>query len=122
MTSSPKVKILLVDDTEENIDLLIGIFGDDYDLSVAMDGPSALKRVSQIPPDLILLDIMMPGMDGYEVCRQLKTVETTRNIPIIFLTAMTEEHDETEGLAIGKQGTETGDRLFMLDRSQRFMR
>jgi len=83
--------ILIVDDTETNIDILIAALGDDYDISVAMDGQSALEHISDNPPDLILLDIVMPGMDGYEVCRRLKADPKTRDIPIIFVTAKSNE-------------------------------
>jgi len=93
--------VLVVDDAEANIDILVEVLGDDFNISVAMDGESALEIVADEKPDLILLDVMMPGMDGYEVCEQLKESEETRNIPIIFLTAMAEEHDEVMGLALG---------------------
>ncbi len=94
-------KILIVDDTESNIDILVDILSGTWNLAVAMDGESALEIVQENPPDLILLDIMMPGIDGYEVCKRLKMDETTREIPIIFLTAMTKEQDEAKGLALG---------------------
>ncbi|MFC1814573.1 two-component system response regulator [Thermodesulfobacteriota bacterium] len=93
--------VLVVDDTKTNIDILVKTLGDDYDVSVAMDGESALESIAEIFPDLILLDIMMPGMDGYEVCENLKKNEDTRKIPIIFLTAMAEEQDEARGLNLG---------------------
>jgi len=93
--------VLVVDDTETNVDILVETLGGDYDVSVAMDGESALESVEEERPDLILLDIMMPGMDGYEVCERLKADENTRNIPVIFLTAMTEEQDEAKGLSLG---------------------
>lgn len=93
--------ILVVDDTEANVDILVDVLGDTYDVAVAMDGATALKHISDDPPSLILLDIMMPGMDGYEVCRTLKADDRYREIPIIFLTAMTDDQDEEQGLAIG---------------------
>lgn len=93
--------VMVVDDTEANIDVLVNTLEDSYDVRVAMDGRSALEDIMEEPPDLILLDIMMPGMDGYEVCQKLKSDITTRNIPVIFLTAMTEEKDEARGLALG---------------------
>ena len=93
--------VLVVDDTEANVDILVETLGDVYDVQVAMDGETALESVAEDPPDLILLDIMMPGMDGYEVCRRLKAEASTQNIPVIFLTAMTEEQDEARGLALG---------------------
>jgi len=101
MADFSECKVLVVDDTEANIDILVETIGADYDVSVAMDGESALEDVADEKPDLILLDIMMPGMDGYEVCKQLKSDENTKDIPIIFLTAMTEEQDEARGLALG---------------------
>lgn len=93
--------ILVVDDTETNIDILMETLGDDYDIQVALDGESALENVREEKPDLILLDIMMPGMDGYEVCRRLKDDPFTHEIPVIFLTAMAEEQNEAKGLALG---------------------
>jgi signal transduction histidine kinase len=93
--------VLIVDDTELNVDLLVDCLGDQYELIVAMDGPSALDAVAESAPDLILLDIMMPGMDGYEVCRHLKSREETREIPVIFITAMGEVKNEMQGLALG---------------------
>lgn len=93
--------VLVVDDTETNIDILVDTLGDDYDVRVALDGEEALENVAHEKPDLILLDIMMPGMDGYAVCEQLKKDPATRDIPIIFLTAMTEEENEAKGLELG---------------------
>lgn len=94
--------ILIVDDQPDNITLLVEVLRDEYDLSAAIDGESALQRaVEEPPPDLILLDVMMPGMDGYEVCRRLKSDEATADIPIIFITAMTDPEDEARGLALG---------------------
>ncbi len=102
MTESDTLhNILVVDDVETNVDILVAILGDDYDLSVALDGPSALEYVAEEPVDLILLDIMMPEMDGYEVCRQLKKNISTRSIPVIFVTAMGEVRDETKGFKLG---------------------
>jgi putative two-component system response regulator len=93
--------ILVVDDTPENIDVLRGILKDDYKIKVALNGEKALQIVVTSPPDLILLDIMMPGMDGYEVCRRLKESAYTRKIPIIFVTAKGEIEDETQGFELG---------------------
>ncbi|MBF0161685.1 MAG: two-component system response regulator [Magnetococcales bacterium] len=93
--------ILVVDDTRTNIDLLVHLLGDQYEVSVALDGESALEVAMEERPDLILLDIMMPGMDGYEVCRRLKMREETRNIPILFVTARKESVDEEQGFALG---------------------
>ncbi len=93
--------VLIVDDAEENVDILMEALGNDYDISVAMDGESALEYIHNSPPDLILLDIVMPGMDGYEVCIKLKLDPATNEIPIIFLTALAQEQDEAKGLALG---------------------
>ncbi|MBF0411839.1 MAG: two-component system response regulator [Desulfamplus sp.] len=93
--------VMVVDDTEANIDVLVNTLEDMYDVRVAMDGETALEDIMEDPPDLILLDIMMPNIDGYEVCKRLKENESTKNIPVIFLTAMTEEKDEAKGLLLG---------------------
>jgi len=98
---SAKPAILAVDDTPENIDVLRGILGDDYTIKVATSGELALKIVAAHPPDLILLDVMMPGMDGYEVCKQLKANPATSAIPVIFVTAKSETGDEVQGLELG---------------------
>ncbi len=98
----PKQSILVVDDTPENIDLLSEILCDDYRIRVATSGEKALKIVySDDPPDLILLDIMMPGLSGLEICRRLKTNPDRRRIPIIFVTAMSSTEDERIGLETG---------------------
>ena len=76
--------ILAVDDTPENLDTVKSILVPDYIVKAAINGMVALKIAGRKPPDLILLDIMMPGMDGYEVCRQLKSDSGTANIPVIF--------------------------------------
>lgn len=97
-----KNTILVVDDTPENIDVLYGVLSEDYKIKVAPNGEKALKIAQgKNPPDLILLDIMMPGIDGYEVCERLKSDEKTRGIPILFVTAMSETEDETKGLEMG---------------------
>jgi putative two-component system response regulator len=93
--------LLVVDDSPENIDVLRGILGDDYIIRVATSGQLALKLVAQQSPDLILLDVMMPGLDGYDVCRELKANETSRHIPVIFVTAMNDVRDEERGFALG---------------------
>ncbi|MGL1892528.1 MAG: response regulator [Spirochaetaceae bacterium] len=93
--------ILVVDDTPTNIDILLDILSEKYEVSVAIDGESALESVSEMTPDLILLDIMMPGMDGYEVCSRLKQNESTSGIPVIFITAMTDINNEVRGFEVG---------------------
>ncbi|MEE9551599.1 MAG: response regulator [Gammaproteobacteria bacterium] len=95
-------KILIVDDERFNINVLADLLKPNYKIMVAINGKQALKAAqSDSPPDLILLDIMMPEIDGYEVCRQLKADEKTHEIPVIFVTAMGQESDETKGLEIG---------------------
>ncbi len=101
MKQISECSVLIVDDIEENIDILVGALSDSYELAVAMDGVSALEAVDHELPDLILLDIMMPGMDGYEVCRRLKANPDTINIPIIFLTAMTDIGSKTRAFETG---------------------
>jgi len=93
--------VLVVDDTEANVDILVESLDSEYEVSVAMDGESALETVNTDPPDLLLLDIMMPGIDGYEVCRRLKSEPKTSGIPIIFITAMSEIENKTKGLELG---------------------
>ncbi|MDY0163049.1 EAL domain-containing protein [Desulfobotulus sp.] len=95
--------LLIVDDTPANIDILGNLLMDSYAIQVATSGAQALEiiRNSETRPDLILLDVMMPGMDGFSVCRELKADEETRRIPVIFVTAKTDTADEAEGLALG---------------------
>jgi putative two-component system response regulator len=93
--------ILAVDDTPTNIDVVKGVLSDSYFVQAAVNGKMALKIIEKKKPDLILLDVMMPEMDGYEVCRRLKADEATRDIPIIFLTAKVDVKDETKGLELG---------------------
>ena len=94
--------LLVVDDTPDNLTLMSSLLKDDYKVKVASNGDKALKiAAGEAPPDLILLDIVMPEMDGYEVCQRLKAEPRTRNIPVIFLTARTQEEDEKRGLELG---------------------
>ena len=96
-------KVLIVDDEKLNRDILIGLLKPLYTVMVAKNGTQTLKAAtrSDTRPDLILLDIMMPGMNGFEVCRRLKEDEVTCNIPVIFVTAMGTTQDESKGLALG---------------------
>ncbi|MDZ7920110.1 two-component system response regulator [Rhodoferax sp.] len=97
-----KSTVLVVDDTPENLSLMAALLKDTYKVKVANHGEKGLKIAqSDNPPDLILLDIMMPDMDGYEVCRRLKEHPATREIPVIFLTAKSEIEDEKKGLELG---------------------
>ena len=97
-----KSKILIVDDMGENIRMLIEILKDDYATMPATSGEAALEKCrSDSPPDLILLDIVMPGMDGYEVCRQLKEHDDTKNIPVIFITGVSETLDDAKAFSLG---------------------
>lgn len=97
-----KRTILVVDDTSENIDIMNGILQDTYKIKVALNGKKAIEIAKKSPqPDMILLDIMMPEMDGYEVCRILKNDPITAKIPIIFITAMGAEENEEKGLNLG---------------------
>lgn len=101
-TGNKQHKILVVDDNRQNIEILIDLFRDDYKVVAAIDWERALKiAASDSPPDVILLDIIMPGMDGYDLCTLLKKNEITKNIPIIFVTAVSEAMDETRGFALG---------------------
>ncbi|MCX6153131.1 MAG: response regulator [Candidatus Kapabacteria bacterium] len=95
-----KQKILIVDDTPENIDILGEILSE-YKKFIAINGERALKLAKEKLPDLILLDIMMPGMDGFEVCERLKADGVTRDIPVIFITAKNQIEDEVRGLELG---------------------
>jgi len=101
MSKQGKQTVLVVDDIKSNIDMLVDILTDTYDVAVALDGEAALEIVRIHPPDLVLLDIMMPGMDGYEVCRRLKSARETTNIPVIFVTSRNEIEDEQQGLELG---------------------
>lgn len=100
--AAPKSTILVVDDTPSNLSLMIRLLQGDYTVRLANNGENALRiAAAASPPDLILLDIMMPEMDGYEVCRRLKANPHTREIPVIFLTACVEVEDERLGLELG---------------------
>jgi len=97
-----KKKILIVDDQVLNLDVLQTLLDDEYDSRFAIDGEVALKLIATgFRPDIILLDIMMPGIDGYTVCRRLKMDDTTKDIPIIFMTSLDSEEDEAKGLDLG---------------------
>ena len=102
--AAPRSRILLVDDAPENLRILSESLRADYTIMFAKNGPDALRLAIGTPqPDLILLDVIMPGMDGYEVCRRLKEDPSTRDIPVMFFTAQNEETDEATGLSLGAQ-------------------
>ena len=102
MNSTPLNKILVVDDTQANIALLSEILEHNgYQICAAKDGEQAMKIANHVQPDLILLDIMMPGMDGFETCRQLKDSENTQHIPVIFISAKSETTDVVTGFNVG---------------------
>jgi putative two-component system response regulator len=102
MTEDIRPTVLVVDDTPDNLKLMSGLLKDRYRVKIANGGEKALAiAMAEAPPDLILLDIMMPGMDGHEVCRRLKADKLTRDIPVIFLTAMSAAEDEEAGLRLG---------------------
>ncbi|WP_414827741.1 two-component system response regulator [Alteromonas sp. H39] len=96
-----KPTILLVDDEPVNLRVLKQLLGPHYSLVFAKNGEEALRLAGEQHPNLILLDVMMPGMTGFEVCQRLKQNEVTSAIPVIFVTALNEEHDEAEGFNVG---------------------
>lgn len=96
-----KALILIIDDVPKNLQVLARMLEKNYRVSIANSGGQALKMIDKVLPDLILLDILMPGMNGIEVCRTLKESPATREIPIIFLTARTKSEDIIEGLKAG---------------------
>ncbi len=99
---SSKPSILLVDDTPTNLEILVQVFDKQgYEVFVATDGESALEQISATRPDLILLDVMMPGLDGFETCQRLKANPATADIPVIFMTALTETLDKVKGFQVG---------------------
>jgi diguanylate cyclase (GGDEF)-like protein len=100
--SPSRLRILIVDDVPANIRVLGPVLREaGYQVYVARDGMQALTMVGEINPDLILLDVMMPGMDGFETCRQLKITPDSKDIPVIFLTARIEDHDVVKGFEVG---------------------
>jgi diguanylate cyclase (GGDEF)-like protein len=96
-----KQTVLIVDDMAANIDVLDGVLGDEYEILFATNGTEAIELAADQLPDIILLDVVMPDMDGYEVCASLKANDKTRDIPVIFITAMNQEEEESKGLNAG---------------------
>ena len=101
VSNRSRQRILIVDDTAASINTLGTSLSHDYKIYIATNGNDALERAEKVLPDLILLDIVMPGMDGYEVCNRLKANSNTQNIPIIFITAKASLEDESQGLTQG---------------------
>ncbi len=102
LETSKKGIILIVDDNPDNADLLVFYLSDsDFIVEIANDGESAIKKVEEIHPDIILLDVMMPKIDGFETCRRLKANESTKDIPVIFMTALSETVDKVKGFNVG---------------------
>ncbi len=101
MSAETRKKILIVDDTSENITVLTSVLNEAYSTYFAKNGRRALEIARNQKPDLILLDVVMPGMSGHEVCRQLKADETTRDIPVIFISAKTGIGDVVKGISFG---------------------
>ncbi|MBF0345164.1 MAG: PleD family two-component system response regulator [Nitrospirae bacterium] len=102
ITDNKKPSLLIVDDEPSNVKILNELLRADYDIRVATSGERALKiTLSDTPPDLVLLDIMMPGIDGYKVCKRLKADPVTQDIPVIFITSKVDEQDELKGFEAG---------------------
>jgi two-component system, NtrC family, sensor kinase len=102
MDSLTTATILIVDDTPENLEVLSeALITAGYRVAVAIDGESAIEQANFAPPDLILLDVMMPGIDGFETCRQLKSSPITQDIPVLFMTALSETENKVRGLSLG---------------------
>lgn len=102
MTEKEKPTILIIDDIPENLEILMEILKDDYRIFAAKGGDKGLRLAFSEPtPDLILLDIIMPDINGFEVCKRLMDDPRTRKIPVIFISGLTDEEDENHGLALG---------------------
>lgn len=94
-------RVLIVDDVKANVDVLVRALSDQYKLSVALSGRQAIDAIGRCAPDLILLDIMMPDIDGYEICRRLRAAEPTRELPIMFLSSLEDAQDKARGFEVG---------------------
>jgi putative two-component system response regulator len=101
LSADLRPRLLLVDDEPANLQVLRLILHKDYRLAFARDGEKALELAAQEPPDLVLLDVMMPGLSGLDVCRQLKSQAATQHVPVIFVTALSDPQHEAEGFAAG---------------------
>ena len=94
-------RVLIVDDVKSNVDVLVEALKDDYKLTVALSGEQRPRSVERKPPDLVLLDIMMPGIDGYEVCQRLRASKETRDMPVMFLSSLEDVKDKARGFELG---------------------
>jgi sigma-B regulation protein RsbU (phosphoserine phosphatase) len=94
-------RVLIVDDVKANVDILVQALRDEYKLSVALGGQQAMDAVLRSLPDLVLLDIVMPDIDGYEICRRLRAAEATRELPIMFLSSLEDVQNKTRGFEVG---------------------
>ena len=101
MKQLSECRVLLVDDAKANLDILVEGLKSDHKLSLALDGETALRIAARTPPDLVLLDIVMPGPDGYEVCRRLRQMPETAEVPIMFLSSLEEVQNKTRGFEAG---------------------
>ena len=101
MKSLSDCRVLLVDDAKANLDILVEGLKADHKLSLALNGEMALQIAAKMPPDLVLLDIMMPGLDGYEVCKRLRQMPETAEVPIMFLSSLEEVQNKTRGFEAG---------------------
>src|SRR5215471_13584068 len=101
MKNLSECRVLLVDDAKANLDILVEGLKADHKLSLALNGEMALQAAARTPPDLVLLDILMPGMDGYEVCRRLRLMPETAEVPIMFLSSLEEVQNKTRGFEAG---------------------
>ncbi len=101
MKDLSECRILLVDDARINIDILVAALKQDYKLSVALSGEAALEIAARTPPDLVLLDIMMPGLDGYEVCQRFRKMPAMADVPVVFLSSLDEVQNKTRGFEVG---------------------
>lgn len=99
--SAEKKKILLIDDTPAVLQILIGILRDDYDVVVAINGEQGLELTKKIMPDLIVLDVVMPGISGYDVLKTLKADEVTKAIPVVLISGRDSDEDEEAGYNLG---------------------
>jgi sigma-B regulation protein RsbU (phosphoserine phosphatase) len=101
MNDLSECRVLIVDDVKANVDVLVQALRDDYQLSVALNGESALRSAEKNPPDLVLLDILMPGLDGYEVCRRLRASPPTHEVPVMFLSSLEDAVNKALGFEAG---------------------